>query len=528
MTDRTTQPTSDRFTLDEATVADVHAAYRAGTLTARALVRAYLDRIAALDTVGGGGPGLNSVLAVNAAALADADALDERLRATGEFAGPLHGIPVVLKDQIETAGLTTTYGSQTAREHVPERDATIVSALREAGAVILAKTTMPDFATSWHSTSSVSGLTRNPYALDRDAGGSSSGTATAVAANLATVGIGEDTGGSIRLPASFCNLVGVRVTPGLISRAGMSPLVETQDTPGPMTRTVTDAALLLDVLAGYDPADPYTATAAIAANRAAGDRSARNRSTYRDALAPDALRGARIGVLRQAFGDAGDPEAEAVNTVIAAALERIAAAGAELVDVEIPELDHYVAYTSVYFSRSRADLDAFLAGRPGIQATSVAQVYEDGLAHPNLDLFAGIATGPAHPDDDPEYPRRLAARERFQREIIGVMAAHGVDALCFPDVRIAAPSHADVLASRWTCLEFPTNTVIASQFLMPSVTVPAGFTTDGLPVGLELMALPYHEADMLGLAYGVERATAARRAPAPASHTPHAPRAPRG
>lgn len=496
---------TEHFALDETTIADVHTAYRAGTLTARALVQAYLDRIADVDTVGAGGPELNSILAVNAAALADADTLDERLRTTGELSGPLHGIPVVLKDQIETAGLTTTYGSQTAKHNVPDRDATIVGKLREAGAIILAKTTMPDFATSWHSTSTVSGLTRNPYALDRDAGGSSSGTAAAVAANLATVGIGEDTGGSIRLPASFCNLVGLRVTPGLISRDGMSPLVEPQDTPGPMTRTVTDAAILLDVLAGYDPADPYTATAAIA----------RNRTSYTDALTPDALRGARIGVLRQAFGSADDPEAEAVNSVIGAALDLIVAGGAELVDVEVPDLDHYVAYTSVYFSRSRADMDAFLASRPGIKATSVAQVHADGLAHPNLDLFAGIATSPAHPADDPEYYQRLEARERFQRDIIGVMATHRLDALCFPDVRIAAPTHADVLASRWTCLEFPTNTVIASQLWMPSVTVPAGFTADGLPVGLELMALPYQEADMLALAYGVERATGSRRAPEP-------------
>ncbi|MFE2943300.1 amidase [Streptomyces sp. NPDC059255] len=503
---------TEHFALDETTIADVHAAYRAGTLTARALVRAYLDRIATVDAPDADGPGLNSVLAVNTAALDDADALDERLRTTGELSGPLHGIPVVLKDQIETAGLTTTYGSRTAEHNVPDRDATIVGKLREAGAIILAKTTMPDFATSWHSTSTVSGLTRNPYALDRDAGGSSSGTAAAVAANLATVGIGEDTGGSIRLPASFCNLVGLRVTPGLISRDGMSPLVEPQDTPGPMTRTVTDAAILLDVLAGYDPADPYTATAAIARNRT-GSTDARNRTGYTDALDPDALSGARIGVLRQAFGSADDPEAEAVNSVIGAALDRIVAGGAELVDVEVPDLDHYVAYTSVYFSRSRADMDAFLATRPGIKATSVAQVYADGLAHPNLDLFAGIATGPARPADDPDYHQRLEARERFQRDIIGVMAAHRLDALCFPDVRIAAPTHADVLASRWTCLEFPTNTVIASQLWMPSITVPAGFTEDGLPVGLELMALPYHEADMLALAYGVERATGSRRTP---------------
>ncbi|MFI6549387.1 amidase [Streptomyces prunicolor] len=491
---------TDHFSVDETTITDVHAAYRAGTLTARALVQAYLDRIAALDAAG---PELNSILAVNAEALADADALDEHLRSTGELTGVLHGIPVVLKDQIETAGLTTTFGSETAKDYVPEHDATVVTDLRRAGAIILAKTTMPDFATSWHSTSSVSGLTRNPYALDRDPGGSSSGTAAAVAANLATVGIGEDTGGSIRLPASFCNPVGLRVTPGLISRNGVSPLVEPQDTPGPMTRTVTDAAVLLDVLAGFDPADPYTATAAIG----------RHRGSYADALDGTALGKSRIGVLRQAFGSDDDPRARVVNTVIHAALDKITAAGAELVDVVIPGLDHYVAYTSVYFSRSRADIDAFLAGRPGIDADSVAQLYADGRAHPNLDLPAGIATGPATAAEDPEYHGRLEARERFQRLVIGIMAGNGLDALCFPDARIAAPTRDEVLASRWSCLEFPTNTVIASQLWMPSVSLPAGFTDEGLPVGLELMALPYHEADLLNLAYGVDQATHSRRAP---------------
>jgi Asp-tRNA(Asn)/Glu-tRNA(Gln) amidotransferase A subunit family amidase len=486
--------------VEELTIADVHAAYRARTLTARVLVQAYLDRIAAIDT---SGPQLNAILAINDGALADADAADERLRLTGELAGPLHGIPIVLKDQIETAGLTTTFGSQTAQGYVPDHDATIVTKLRRAGAIVLAKTTMPDFATSWHSTSSVSGVTRNPYALDRDPGGSSSGTAAAVAANLATAGIGEDTGGSIRLPASFCNLVGLRVTPGLISRTGMSPLVVPQDTAGPMTRTVTDAALLLDVLAGFDPADPYTATAAIA----------HQPRSYADGLDASSLPGARIGMLRQALGRDDDPESALVNAVFRAALDRIAAAGAELVDVAIPDLDHYVAYTSVYFSRSRADIDAFLASRQGIKATSVAQLHADGHMHPNLDLLTGIATGPAVPTDDPEYYRRIEARDEFQRIVVGIMAQNKLDALCFPDVRIAAPATADVLASRWTCLEFPTNTVIASQTWMPAITVPAGFTADGLPVGLELMALPYQEASLLRLAYGVEQAASARRAP---------------
>lgn len=369
---------------------------------------------------------------------------------------------------------------------------------------MLAKTTMPDFATSWHSTSSISGVTRNPYALDRDPGGSSSGTAAAVAANLATVGIGEDTGGSIRLPASFCNLVGLPVTPGLVSRDGMSPLVLPQDTAGPMTRTVTDAAVLLDVIAGFDPSDPYTGTAVIS----------QHRGSYTDALDASALAEARIGIVRQALGSDDEPESAAVNAVFATALEQLVATGAQLVDVSIPDLDHYVAYTSVYFSRSRADMDRFLASRPGIEATSVAQIHAEGLMHPNLDLLAGIATGPAVPSDDPEYFQRMEARDLFERTVVALMAEQCLDALCFPDVKIPAPTHTDVLASRWSCIEFPTNTVIASQLWLPAITVPAGFTGDGLPVGIELMALPYREAELLALAYGVEQAIGARRAPA--------------
>jgi amidase len=206
---------------------------------------------------------------VNQNALAEADRLDDFLSRSRTFVGPLHGIPVVVKDQAETKGVVTTFGSIALDGYIPQEDATVIAKLKEAGAIILAKSTMPDFATSGFGFSSKSGETKNPYVLERDPGGSSSGTGAAVAANLATVGIGEDTGGSIRAPASFNNLIGVRVTPGLISRTGMSPLVVFQDTAGPMTRTVTDAAILLDAMVGYDPRDPYTAAYAIAGHTGA-------------------------------------------------------------------------------------------------------------------------------------------------------------------------------------------------------------------------------------------------------------------
>jgi amidase len=253
------------------------------------------------------------VLATSDAAAGRARELDDELARTGRLAGPLHGIPVALKDNIETADLPTTFGSIAMQGYRPPDDATVTRRLREAGAIVLAKTTLPDWASSWFSYSSVSGDTRNPYDHDRDPGGSSSGTGAAVAANLAAVGLGTDCGGSVRVPSSFCNLVGVRSTPGLVPRTGTSYLVIPQDTVGPMTRTVTDAARLMDVLAGYDPADPYSVAATVA----------RRERPYADGLDAGALRGARIGVVTNALGD--DP---GVTAVVRAAVEALGAAGA--------------------------------------------------------------------------------------------------------------------------------------------------------------------------------------------------------
>src|SRR6476660_4821824 len=291
------------FEIEEATITDIHRAFSDGSLTCRQLVENYLDRIERYDR---NGPKLNSIITVNPAALSEADRLDAQYSKTKKLTGPLHGIPVVVKDQAETKGIVTTFGSIAMDGYMPERDATAVRKLKDAGAIILAKVTLPDWATSWFGFSSKSGETKNPYALDRDPGGSSSGTAAAVAANLCTVGIGEDTGGSIRLPASFTNLVGVRVTPGLISRDGMSPLVVFQDTAGPMTRTVTDAAILLDALVGYDERDPYTAAYAIAGHK----------GSYTQLLNKDGLKGIRLGVLKEAFGDDSDLESKEVNKLI--------------------------------------------------------------------------------------------------------------------------------------------------------------------------------------------------------------------
>jgi amidase len=486
--------------LEELTIAAVHEAYRSGAFTAEELTAAYLDRIERIDR---SGPELNSLISVSETALDQARRLDEALAETGALVGPLHGVPIVVKDQIETADLRTSFGSIASGDYLPERDATAIAKLREAGAIILGKTTLPDFATSWFSTSSRSGVTKNPYDLSRDPGGSSSGSAAAVAANLSLVGIGEDTGGSIRLPASFCGLVGLRVTPGLISRAGMSSLVKPQDTSGPMTRTVEDAARLLDVLVGYDPADEYTAAAVVAGNGA----------PYADSVTGASLVGKRIGVLRQVFGDGSDPDGARVNEAIDAALTSLAAAGAELVDIRIDDLEEQVGFTSLYTTRSQQDMNEFVSARPALGIPSMRYLIEEGKYHEKLDLLEAIVAGPQDPTEDTQYVDRVLAQTAFQRQVLGIMAQNRLDAIAFPDAKLPAPSRQDIFADRWTCLTYPTNTVIASQLLFPAITVPAGFTTDGLPVGLELMAAPYAERPLLAVAAAVEGTLQARRAP---------------
>lgn len=486
--------------LEQLTIGSLHRALAAGEHTVEDLVQTYLERIEQLDR---SGPGLNAIVAVSETALEEARELDARLARDGRITLPLHGVPIVVKDQIETEQLPTSFGNVVAKDYRPVKDATAIGMLRAAGAIILAKTTMPDFATSWFSTSSRSGVTKNPYDLERDPGGSSSGSAAAIAANLALVGIGEDTGGSIRLPASFCGLVGVRVTPGLISRAGMSSLVTPQDTAGPMTRTVADAARLLDVMVGFDPADDYTGVTAIAPSAHSFEESVREGS----------VRGRRIGVLRQVFPGDTDSEGRQVRAVVDAALERLAAEGAELVDIVIDDLDEQVGFTSLYTTRSQADMDAFVQARPELGVQSMAWLIESGNRHEKLDLLEAIVGGPLDPKDDPAYLDRVLAQTAFQRQVLGIVAEHRLDAIAFPDAKLPAPSHADVFGDRWTCLTYPTNTVIASQLLFPAVTIPAGLTEGRLPVGLEFMGLPHGEHALLAIAAGAEAVLDARVEP---------------
>jgi len=488
------------FDPTEATVREVHDAMRAGDCTSQALVERYLDRIEAYDR---DGPGINGVVTVNPEARERAAALDEQLADSGPV-GPLHGVPVLVKDQAETAGLRTTFGSAVFADYVPEADATVVRKLRDAGAVVLAKTSLCDWAASWFGYSSASGRTRNPYALDRDPGGSSAGTAAGVAANLGLLGIGEDTGGSVRLPAGYCNLFGMRVTTGLISRTGLSPLVTRQDTPGPMTRTAEDMARLLDAIVGYDPDDRRTgATAA-----ASGD-------SFTDHLEPDALSGTRIGVLRQGFGADENPEAAPVTDVTEDALATLADAGATLVDpVTIPDLERQLEDSSLYALQGKRDLNDFLADREDAPSDSITEIEAAGGCHELVaDLFAAMLDGPEDPETHPEYREAVAAQESLRRDVLDCHAAHDLDAIAFPDAPVLPPTEEHLRDGTYTTVDFPTNTVIASQSSCPAVSVPGGTTDDGVPVGLELMGVPYDDHSLVALAYAYDQVADTRVAP---------------
>lgn len=483
----------------ETTITTVHTSMKSGALRCTQLVQWYLDRIQQYDRQG---PALHAVVNVNPRALEQAAALDRHLQETGRFKGPLHGVPVLVKDQGETNFMPTTFGTQAYANYQPSANAVVVQKLIDAGAIILAKVSMCDFAAGWFSFSSVTERTKNPYALDRDAGGSSAGTGAGVAANFGLVGIGEDTGGSIRIPASFNNLFGLRVTTGLISRTGFSPLVHFQDTPGPMARSVRDLAKLLDVLVGYDPQDSFTCAATLA----------RDAGNYEKLLDGAELRGLRFGVLKEGFGP-DDEYSRPVNDVIRALIRQLRERGVQAVDVEIPGLQEWIVQTSLYIQQSKEDLNHFMATRPAGAPRSFEEVYKKRWFHPLNDLFHNISAGPDKPEQDPGYYRQRLAQAEFQRLLLNLFARHQLDFLICPDVKVLPPTYADLESEKWTCLTFPTNTVIAAQAHLPAMSIPAGFADASIPVGFELVARPYEEAALLRFAYAYEQATHPRQPP---------------
>jgi len=488
--------TAGEFSYVEPTVGGIHDSMAAGAVTSEDLVTRYTDRIEAYDR---DGPKLNGVVTVNPTARERARELDQKYEVEG-LVGPLHGIPVLVKDQVSTADMATTYGSEAFADYVPPADATIVERLREAGAVVLAKTNLPDFAAGFVGYSSVLGQTKNPYALAYDPGGSSAGTGTGVAANLGVVGIGEDTGGSIRVPASCCNLFGLRPTTGLVSRTGLSPLVERQDTAGPMARTVADLARVFEVLVGFDPTDQRTGATRFA------------ETDYRTRLDGTTLEGVRIGVLRERFGEG--PRAESVTERVESALSAMAAAGAEMVDpVSIPDLGALLDGSYLHTLQAKRDIDAFLADLPDPPVRSVADIHQQGAYHDDLDLFDVIVAEPDDPTTDPAYWERVATQESLREAIVYCLTDNDLDAVAFPDVQVPPTRYAARHSGALDRDDYPVNTTIASQSVCPAISMPAGFTEEGLPVGVELLAAPYDDGRLLELAAAYEDRVDPRRPP---------------
>src|SRR6202521_204570 len=406
------------FHLMETSFADIHQAMQAGTLTCHNLVQQYLDRINAYDQQG---PAINSLLYINPASLEQADAFDQDFRRTHKLK-PLGCIPIVLKDNFDTADMPTTAGALTLKGAQPDKDAFAVKGLREAGAIILGKANMSEFATGGISASSLGGQVKNPYDLTRTPGGSSGGTGAAVAANFATAGTGSDTGGSIRSPASATSLVGLRPTRGLISRDGIVPVSFTQDTIGPMTRNVADTATALDAMVGYDPNDPVTAL------------SVGNVPKTFTAFLQNGLKGARPGVLTNLFGSG--PEYEQVNEVMAKAIEALERAGAVIVRVEDPalDIDTLTANFRMNEPEFKAALNRYLQQQGShVPVHSLAEIIASGQYYkPTLEKFFSITAAYEDGPNSPDYKDRRMKMDEIKIEVANLMAKNQLDALVDP------------------------------------------------------------------------------------------------
>jgi len=483
----------------ELSATDARDRMAAGTLTSEALTAAYLKRIAAVDD---SGPMLSSVIELNPQAEDEARALDAE-RKSGKVRGPLHGIPILIKDNVDVAGMVNSAGSLALADHKPKADAFMVARLRNAGAVILGKTNLSEWA-NFRSTRSTSGWssrggqTKNPYVLDRNPCGSSSGTGTAIAASLGAIGIGTETDGSIICPAAVAGLVGLKPTVGLVSRTGIIPISISQDTAGPMSRTVGDTALLLSAMAGVDKADP---SGAAADGKIAPD--------YTAFLKADALKGKRFGVLRQAMAYHPD-----VDAGMNKALDVLRKAGAEIVEVKVATYNDWNdAEFSVLLYEFKDGLNTYLKGSGAPHASLEALIaFNKANADRVMPIFGqeifeqAQAKGPL---TDPAYrkardtARRLAGRDG----LIATLDRHKLDAMIAPSMSPAWPTD-HVLGDHFVGAGYGMAAVAAT----PSITIPIG-DSHGLPIGVTFMGRGYSEGELIGFGYALEQLTKARKAP---------------
>ncbi|MFN7981940.1 MAG: amidase family protein [Vicinamibacterales bacterium] len=475
------------FDVTDKSIVDLLAAQRIGTVSSRDLVEKYLARIRAYDQ---DGPKLNAIIALNPHALADADALDAERRA-GRVRGPLHGIPIVVKDNYATAGLPTTAGSLALKGFETGRDAFMVKKLRDAGAVIIGKTNLHELAYGITTISSVGGQTRNPYDPTRNPGGSSGGTAAAVAASFAAAGMGTDTCGSIRNPSSENSLWGLRGTMGLSSRDGIVPLSHSQDIGGPLARTVGDLILMLDHTVGPDPSDPVT-------------RDSQNHipRSYNGSVGDAGLGDITIGVLTPLFGTA--PEDAEVAGIVREALENIKSLGAGVVEIPFPGLDDLLQNTSVINAEFAFDLSDYLAKYPAPPVHSLNDILSSGKFHPAVESVLRRANEVTTRQTD-SYRAVQARRDAARQQVLEVMTSNNITAFAYPTLRrkpalIGQPQNGS-------------NCQLSATTGMPAISMPAGFTADGLPVGMELLGQPWSEPALLKVAFAYERLAAPRRPP---------------
>ena len=494
------------FAVPEATIDSITAAFAGGNLTCVELVQAYLDRIEAYDQPDTDELTTNAVQTVSETALQQAAELDATYAESGPT-GPLHCIPVLVKDQVETADMPTTYGSAIFEDFTSGRDATVVADLREAGAIILAKTNLGEFASGW--AGSAFGLCRNPYDLTRSPSSSSCGTGAGVAANYGAVGIAEDTGGSTRGPAAWNNAVGLRPTTPLISRFGMIPASPTQDTLGPLTRTVKDAALVTNVIAGYDPEDPLTAASV-----------GNVEDDYADELSADALQGKRIGIIREPMSSDADPTSDSyarVKAVTDQAYADMAALGAEVIDpIEVPNLNELLDIAGEGSAETETAIDAYLADLPNTPVTSFREIATSPLITPTR--RSGLLSALNRSTDELAYLQAQQAREQLRQTVLQVMAENDLDAVAYatfdheppviPDDQLVNPEATEDLISG-------SNRSLSPMLGFPALAVPAGFTTEQLPVGIDLLGRPFDEELLFQLAYAYEQGTMHRVAPTP-------------
>ncbi|RLD24246.1 MAG: amidase [Bacteroidetes bacterium] len=480
--------------LSELTIADIHRSYQNGSYNSQQLVNSYLDRIMQFDD------SINSITTINPEALTIAKTLDEEYQKTGVLR-PLHGIPLIVKDNINTADLLTTGGALALQDFIPDEDAFIIKKLVDAGAIIIAKSNMAEWAFSpKHTESSTAGTTHNPYNLDFVPAGSSGGTGAAIASNFGTVGLGTDTGNSIRGPSSHNAIVGFRTTIGLISRSGIIPLYLRNDVVGPMCRTVEDATKVMEAMIGIDPLDPVTKYS-----------EGKSLPDYQQFLIKDGLKGARIGVLRELSENDPDPE---IKALFEQSLIDLQALGAEIIDpLVIPDFanlrqnqwcavfrDDVEDYLTTYVKR-----DTMKTIEDIIRVGSNSKYAADGLAY-----FVEASGRSANPEIECADPYTDAIRIAFREAIENQMDSLKLDAIVYPSWN-NKPAHIDAFNEEY---KGDNSQIIAPHTGQPAFTVPMGFTSGNLPAGLQFLGRMYDEPTLIKLVYAYEQGTNHRKPPA--------------